>query len=1185
MPNYRPLLLAVVIPLLDFFVSCQKEVDIEVSAPQITAQMETLSATRSSLSVDEEGNGVIYWTKTDEINVFYGTKSTHYVSQNTEDASSAVFKTSDSVSGEDLRSSSIWGLYPYDPAATCDGSSVLTTLPAEQSGVPESFDDDLFITLAHSNSTTLQFYNVCGGIKFSLSRDDISSVSFRGNNNEDIAGEISITFENDLPKATVVDGIKEITLTPKDGNAFVKGANYYIVTLPETLSQGFTVTFTTIDGLRGSFTYSGFGDDCGVTIKRAVFSKKSRIDAFATFTDDPQPHNVIYYTSSDGEIITPIDWETDVNLFGASIISNENIDGMGMITFDGEVTSIGKLAFQANTRLTSLRIPNSVTSIGDFAFLFCSNLTSIEIPASVISIGSYVFSACSRLASIIVLATTPPTIDSNAFKDPENCPIYVPSASLDDYKSAEGWSNYADRIFPIDYLQSNNVIYYSSSDGSVVTPNRTDGFGANIISNEYVDGRGIITFDGGVTSIGDAAFSDCSSLTSIEIPLTATIIGYDAFRYSGITSIEIPNSVRTIWPGAFSYCQQLNSVVLPNSITSLSSDVFSGCSSLTSIEIPNSVTSIGNSCFSWSGLTSIEIPDSIRSIGDKAFERCSSLASIRISNSVSSLNQTVFSYCYSVESIIVDSGNTFYDSRNDCNAIIETKSNTLIVGCKNTFIPDSVTSIGDNAFEVCHLSSITIPNSVTHIGDGAFGGCNNLVSIEIPNSVTSIGAGAFTSCIGLVSIQVSSGNPVYDSRDNCNAIIETSSNSLIFGCQNTRIPDSIQSIGDAAFSGCIYLTSIGIPDSVTSIGNYAFFGCRGLCSIDISNSVRIIGDYAFSGSGLATIEIPYSVTSIGDYAFYSSSLTFIEIPASIKSIGDYAFGSCMNLSSVVVDSSNPPTIGDFVFDRAFHCKIYVPEASLNAYKSANGWSAYADRIYPFSAQSNNVIYYTSSDGKTVVPYYPDDFGTSIISNEYVNGKGIISFDGDVTRIGESAFFSCTSMISIELPNSVTSIGEYAFGFSGLEYIRIPSSVKSIDSHAFYFTSGMAAISVDPDNPIYDSRNNCNAIIESSSNTLISGCKKTSIPNSITRIGNEAFVNCYLSTFKIPESVTSIGDCAFSNCGINSLTVLAITPPSMGKNVFSETNSFPIFVPAVSVDVYKSTDGWMDYSERIQAIPE
>ena len=406
--------------------------------------------------------------------------------------------------------------------------------------------------------------------------------------------------------------------------------------------------------------------------------------------------------------------------------------------------------------------------------------------------------------------------------------------------------------------------------------------------------------------------------------------------------------------------------------------------------IPNSVTSIGDVAFvNCTGLTSITIPSSVISIGYGAFAGCTSLTGISIPSSVTSIGYGAFDGCSGLTTITVDADNPIYDSRNSCNAIIETATNKLLYGCKNTVIPSSVTSIGDHAFHSCSgLTSISIPSSVTSISSCAFYGCSGLTGIFIPSSVTSIVNGAFYGCSGLTTITVDADNPVYDSRNNCNAIIETATNELISGCNNTvipssvtsisdgafsfcsgltsiSIPSSVTSIGDEAFSWCSGLTSISIPSSVTSIGSWAFCGCSGLTSISISNSVTSIGGYAFSGcSGLTSISIPSSVTSIGDYvfswcsgltsisipssvtsisscAFYGcSSLTSISIPSSVTSIGDNAFSCCYDLTSVTCKSSTPPSLGENVFFGTPTSTLYVPVGSRSAYSSTSGWSEF-----------------------------------------------------------------------------------------------------------------------------------------------------------------------------------------------------------------------------------------------------
>ncbi|MGN0480119.1 MAG: leucine-rich repeat protein, partial [Lachnospiraceae bacterium] len=300
-----------------------------------------------------------------------------------------------------------------------------------------------------------------------------------------------------------------------------------------------------------------------------------------------------------------------------------------------------------------------------------------------------------------------------------------------------------------------------------------------------------------------------------------TATGVEITDYRGTaTVVDIPEEidgvkVTSIGEWAFCNCSSLTSIEIPSSVTSIGISAFSYCTSLTSIKIPGSVTSIGNSAF-WdcSSLNRLEIPSGVKVIGNNAFCGCRSLTGIEISSSVTSIGNSVFSGCSSLTSIVVASDNSVYDSRDNCNAIIKTKDNTLVVGCKNTQIPGSVTSIGNYAFE----------------------DCTGLTSIEIPSGVTSIRSYAFGGCSNLTNIVVASDNSVYDSRDNCNAIIKTEDNTLVVGCKNTQIPSSVENIGSSAFYGCTGLTGIKIPSSVTSIGSYAFYNCNNLTIKCISGS-------------------------------------------------------------------------------------------------------------------------------------------------------------------------------------------------------------------------------------------------------------------------------------------------------------------------------------------------------------
>jgi hypothetical protein len=411
---------------------------------------------------------------------------------------------------------------------------------------------------------------------------------------------------------------------------------------------------------------------------------------------------------------------------------------------------------------------------------------------------------------------------------------------------------------------------------------------------------------------GELSYSEAASVTSIgEIfERNESITSFDELQFFvGLTGIE---------PAAFSGCYNLSSIAIPEGITTIGSHTFYNCFKLSSITIPESVTQIiGSHVFTQCNLTSIKLPKALVTIGDLIFCRCRALNSITIPASVTSIGRQPLDGCSGLTSIIVEKENTVYDSRNDCNALIETATNTLIAGCRNTTIPEGITSIGDDAFSACReLTSVTIPESVTSIGYNVFAG--TAWFDNQPDGLVYVGNFAYT----------------YKGKMPENTMVD--------------IKDGTLGIAGGAFEDCTGLISVNIPESVANIGRYAFYGCSNLSSVKIPNNVTDIGEYTFQNCrSLTSITIPEGVLCIGDHAFYNcSNLKIVDIPSSVTSIGNGAFYSDLGLSFVKVNTQTPVPINEDTFKR-YVGKLLVPKGSIEAYQAAVSWRSFKEIIeYP-----------------------------------------------------------------------------------------------------------------------------------------------------------------------------------------------------------------------------------------------
>ena len=450
---------------------------------------------------------------------------------------------------------------------------------------------------------------------------------------------------------------------------------------------------------------------------------------------------------------------------------------------------------------------------------------------------------------------------------------------------------------------------------------------------EYADKQGLVL---------QFYFDDNTKEASLYLVYTNTTSAIDVVipdRVLGYTLTQIGDC-------GLGHAENIASVKLPNTLKCIGNYAFSGGFYLKTITIPESVIEIGDSAFSYCALTTAFIPQSVINIGKRVFVGCDRLTTI-----------------------IVDKRNPVYDSRKNCNAIVLTKDDIIIAGCKTTQIPHSIKGIGDKAFEDCDLLKIKFPSSLVKIGDDAFKSCAGLSQIFIPENISQIASGCFSDCKRLSSIKVSKNNNYYDSRDNCNAIIETATNILIQGCYNTWIPDNITKIGTKAFEGCECFSSMVIPDSVTEIEAHAFAQCYNLEEVILSNSITKIGEDAFSNTCLSSLIIPSSLTQMNFPYFDNKHLVSIKVNADNR-----VYDSRDNCNAIIETQTNKLILG---------CKNTIISDSVEEIEScAFSFTKIQEITIPDSVRAINMFAFSwCFDLKRIIISDPSLLADSGVSNE------------------------------------------------------------------------------------------------------------------------------------------------------------------------------------------------------------
>ncbi len=553
------------------------------------------------------------------------------------------------------------------------------------------------------------------------------------------------------------------------------------------------------------------------------------------------------------------------------------------------------------------------------------------------------------------------------------------------------------------------------------------------------------------------------------------------------------------------------------------------------------VVKINDKAFKNTDIRSIVIPDSVTEIGESAFQGCDSLEYVYIGSGLKTLGDDAFYGCKSLAKIEISENNKTFDHRNDCNAIINTESSELLVGTKNTIIPEDVTSIGARAFYGNTLEEISIPDSVKTISSSAFYGCESLKKVDLGSGVETISNYAFYGCKSLESIEMP------DSVTSMGYHVFVDCTSLV----SAKLSNNITYLPEYSFCGCSSLEEVTFGEKITSIGQSSFYKCSSLISIELEN-VKTIGTEAFLGcTSLESVSFSNALTGIYFGAFhYCSSLTSIDFPDSLTGIGDYAFNGCTSLESINIPKN-------------------VASVGTGAFGGCTSLSA-------ITVDPENGTYYSENNGILCKDEYSHITLVAACKNTTISN--------DVTIIGERAFAGVKGLSSITLPDSLEKIENYAFsGCSSLESINIPKNVSSIGTNPFASCSSLSTITVDANNNYYTSRdlyyNNkpeCNVIVyRYSSGTfdcrLVSGCKNSTIPTTVSCINEEAFYGCSgLESLDLPNGIATIFENAFSYCTSLKEVKMSTGLKVLWREAFSHCSSLEsISLPSGLEDSYNN----------------
>lgn len=1111
----------------------KNEIDVKdiISGDEVVFTAECVA---NNTKTEVQSDGSVYWNPEDAICIYYGgSAGDKFIAQNNNLVATTEFRGTLSETGNP--GDYYWALYPYDSAISCDGNAITAFLPHSQVAQAGSFAPNTNITIAKSLSRNLSFYNVCSGMWFTVTKEGIESVTFKGNNNEDVAGTFTVSMSDGTPSIPtspiITSGRKSITLSAPSGQTLQVGERYYFVVLPQVFSAGVTLTFNT-DTETGSRVYGN-----ALTFGRSSFPHSENADQNVVFGPKAIPSVVV--APGAGTIILPEDIGPDevMNLD----FSNVKDGGDYVIQYSAEDG--------AKKPGTILIVGDAETSVGQL---------SGNLPFSTVHVVSGSYESTSFITAISTLVIEEDAIVQTVQVRGGGAVINAPVVSLSVEEDAAVSDELEDRIkVTINnavgsvQVSETNCDVVVNGNGSVTGSLETEAATTTINSGAFVNsleasGDGAVTISDDVTiesisASGNVELTLADNVTNSngEAPLTFVVAvgdGSGTVPSEGVESLQVKVTSNVTWSlsiiseggwvttqsGQASFASDKDETfyleVAPNTSTSGRQSTLrftygdkttdytlsqEGATTSPGEEKPASneiwyTTKTGMGLnISVGGVVShtyengkgvITFSSELTGLAD-IFKGQSSLVSINLPNSITFLGKDAFYECTELESIS---------------------------------LPENLTSIGAYAFSATKLSSVTLPESVEEMGMSVFYACYSLEEVHLPSQITTIPDYTFYSNQKLKTVTFSPS-------------LEKVGISAFEYCKSLEeivVPSGCEELAYRAFYQCEGLKRLVIPSSITTIGNEALFKCTGKLEIGMNIPDRSTKDM-FSVTYFDEVVLTEGVTVVGQRAFYQcTSLKKVTFPSTLQYIQDYAFSASGIEGDLVIPGNMNLQVGAFA-----NC------SSLTSITLEEGFVDIPAKCFQFCSgvqtislpKSLEVIedqaFYRATGVATLrsdveITYVPGDYYAEY-GGFYGSYISSVVFGTQVTRINNLMFFGCEKLTTVDIPDNIEVIGEKAFmNCPLLSDLSLPFSLKTIGREAFRNCWMLGDVTI-PENVVNLGIYAFNeAGRDKEGNTITINCNiPDRVPENIGPMGTTLYASLGFDRIVFGEGVTSIGDYA------------------------------------------------------------